>query len=59
MSSSKNKKTIVSKSRREFLKTSGRLAAASALTGVAAHRCYAAEDSTIKLALVGCGWSGT
>jgi predicted dehydrogenase len=48
-----------SKSRRDFLKFSGRLAAASALTGVAVHRCYAAADSTIKLALVGCGGRGT
>ncbi len=48
-----------SKSRREFLKLSGHLAATSALAGVAAHRCYAAENSTIKLALVGCGGRGT
>lgn len=48
-----------SKSRREFLKFSGHLAAASALTGVAVNRCYAAGDSTIKLALVGCGGRGT
>ncbi|TKJ36479.1 MAG: streptomycin biosynthesis protein StrI [Planctomycetes bacterium B3_Pla] len=47
------------KSRREFLRLSGHLAAASALAGVAAHRCYAAENSTIKLALVGCGGRGT
>jgi predicted dehydrogenase len=48
-----------SKSRREFLKQTGRLAAASALAGVAVPRCHAAEDSTIKLALVGCGGRGT
>ncbi|MHC4228560.1 MAG: Gfo/Idh/MocA family protein [Planctomycetota bacterium] len=47
------------KSRREFLKLSGHLAAASALAGVAAPRCYSAENSTIKLALVGCGGRGT
>jgi len=47
------------KSRREFLKVSGHLAASSALAGVAVPRCYAAEDSTIKLALVGCGGRGT
>lgn len=46
-------------SRREFLKDSGRLVAASALAGVAVPRCHAAEDSTIKLALVGCGGRGT
>ncbi|MCK4292132.1 MAG: Gfo/Idh/MocA family oxidoreductase [Planctomycetes bacterium] len=48
-----------SQSRRDFLKFSGHLAAASALAGVAAPRCYAAENSTIKLALVGCGGRGT
>jgi predicted dehydrogenase len=41
------------------LKRSGQLAAASALAGVAVPRCHAAEDSTIKLALVGCGGRGT
>jgi len=48
-----------SASRREFLKASGRLAAASALAGVAVPRCHAAENSTVKLALVGCGGRGT
>ncbi len=48
-----------SKSRRDFLKFSGHLAAASALAGVAVNRCHAAENSTIKLALVGCGGRGT
>ena len=48
-----------SKSRREFLKHTGRLAAASALAGVAIPRCHAAGDSTIKLALVGCGSRGS
>ena len=48
-----------SKSRRDFLKLSGRLTAASALAGVIATRVYAAENSTIKLALVGCGGRGT
>ena len=48
-----------SKSRRDFLKFSGRLAAASALAGVAANRCHAADNSTIKLALIGCGGRGT
>jgi predicted dehydrogenase len=46
-------------SRRDFLKFSGHLAAASALAGVAVPRCHAAENSTIKLALVGCGGRGT
>ncbi|HUS72823.1 MAG TPA: twin-arginine translocation signal domain-containing protein, partial [Sedimentisphaerales bacterium] len=47
------------KSRRDFLKFSGSLAAASALAGVNVSRCYAAGRSTIKLALVGCGGRGT
>jgi predicted dehydrogenase len=47
------------KTRRDFLKISGHLAVASALAPVAAPRCYAGENSTIKLALVGCGGRGT
>lgn len=46
------------KSRREFLKTTGRLAAASALAGVALPHVHAAQDSTIRLALIGCGNRG-
>jgi len=49
----------VSKSRREFLKVAGTSAAASALAGVVVPHCHAAEGSTIKLALVGCGGRGT
>jgi predicted dehydrogenase len=41
------------------LKFSGHLAAASALASVAVPRCHAGENSTIKLALVGCGGRGT
>jgi len=45
-------------SRREFLKHTGQMAAASALvTGVVPH-IYAAENNTIKVALVGCGGRG-
>lgn len=47
------------KSRREFLKLSAGVAAASVLSGVAIPRVHAAEDNTIKLALVGCGGRGT
>jgi len=47
-----------SKSRRDFLKSSGRLAAASALAAVAPG-IYAGENNSIKLALVGCGGRGT
>ncbi len=46
-------------SRREFLKSSGRVAAASALAGVAVPYCHAAESNTIRLALVGCGNRGS
>jgi predicted dehydrogenase len=46
-------------SRREFLKNSGQLAAASALAGVAIPHVHAAENNTIQLALIGCGGRGT
>jgi len=46
-------------SRREFLKHTGRLAAASALAGVALPHVHAAENNTIQLALIGCGGRGT
>lgn len=46
-------------SRREFLKTAGRVATVSALAGVAVPRCHAAENNTIRLALVGCGGRGS
>jgi len=51
--------TFRSRSRRDFLRLSGNLVAASALSGVAVPRCYAGERSTIKLAVVGCGGRGT
>lgn len=46
-------------SRRNFLKTSGQFAAASVLAGVALPHVHAAEDNTIRLALIGCGGRGT
>ncbi|HOY57688.1 MAG TPA: Gfo/Idh/MocA family oxidoreductase [Verrucomicrobiota bacterium] len=46
-------------SRREFLKSTSRVAAASALAGVALPHVHAAEDSTLQLALIGCGGRGT
>ena len=46
-------------SRREFIKTTGRFAAASALAGVALPHVHAAGSSLIQLALVGCGGRGT
>ncbi|MCY2993505.1 MAG: Gfo/Idh/MocA family oxidoreductase [Planctomycetota bacterium] len=48
-----------SPSRREFLKFSGGVMAASALAGVVVPRVHAAENPPIKLALVGCGPRGT
>src|SRR5947207_7712462 len=52
-------KPSTSPSRREFLKTTGQVAAASALAGVALPSVHAAEDNTIQVALVGCGGRGT
>ncbi len=46
-------------SRREFLKSTGRIAAAGALAGGIAPRMYAAGSSTIKVVLIGCGGRGT
>ena len=46
-------------SRREFLKNSGKVAAATALAGAIVPRVHAAEDNTIQLALIGCGGRGT
>ena len=48
-----------SSSRREFLKNTGRMAAASALAGVAIPHVHAAENNTIQLALIGCGGRGS
>jgi predicted dehydrogenase len=45
--------------RREFLKNTGRLAAASALAGVIVPHVHAAEDNTIRLALIGTGGRGS
>src|SRR5512135_2711320 len=46
-------------SRREFLKHTGRVAAASALAGVVLPHVHAAEDNTIRLALIGTGGRGS
>ena len=45
-------------SRREFITTGGRLVAASALAGFTLPHVHAAEDHTLKIALVGCGGRG-
>ena len=46
-------------SRRDFLKTTGQFAAASALAGLTLPHVHAAEDNTIRLALIGCGGRGS
>jgi predicted dehydrogenase len=46
-------------SRRDFIKTTGRIAAASALAGVAIPHVHAAAGDLIQIALVGCGGRGT
>ena len=51
--------TRKSTSRREFLKNTGRIAATSVLAAGIVPRVYAAENNTIKVALVGCGGRGT
>jgi predicted dehydrogenase len=48
-----------SASRRDFLKSTGKLAAATALAGVIVPAVHAAEDNTIRVALIGCGGRGT
>ncbi len=45
-------------SRRQFIQTSGRFAAASALAGVVLPHVHAAENNTVQLALIGCGGRG-
>jgi hypothetical protein len=45
--------------RREFLKTTGSVAAVSALAGVALPHVHAADDSTVSVALIGCGGRGS
>jgi predicted dehydrogenase len=46
-------------SRRDFIRTTGGVVAASALAGAVIPRVHAAEDNTINIALVGCGGRGT
>lgn len=45
-------------SRRDFIKTSGRFVAASALAGMALPHVHAAGSDTVNLALIGCGGRG-
>jgi predicted dehydrogenase len=46
-------------SRREFLRNTGRIAAATTLVGGLGSSLYAAGNGTIQVALVGCGGRGT
>src|SRR5437870_667972 len=46
-------------SRRELIKKTGTVAAASALAGMIVPHVHAADNSTIQIALVGCGGRGT
>ena len=46
-------------SRRDFLKHTGRVAAATTLAGMAVPHVHAAEDNTLQVALIGCGGRGT
>jgi predicted dehydrogenase len=45
--------------RREAIKTVGQVAAATALAGMVVPAVHAAEDNTIRVALIGCGGRGT
>lgn len=46
-------------SRREFIKTTGKIAAVSALAGVAIPHIHAANGGELQVALIGCGGRGT
>jgi predicted dehydrogenase len=48
-----------SPSRRDFLKTSGAALSVGALAGATIPAVHAAQDSTVQIALVGCGGRGT
>src|SRR2546422_6635216 len=45
--------------RRNFLKTTGTTLAAGALAGATIPAVHAGQDSTVQIALVGCGGRGT
>ncbi len=47
-----------SSTRREFLKSTSRFAAGTALAAMALPHVHAAEDNTVRLALIGCGGRG-
>ena len=56
---SQSSNEVQNPTRRKFLKWSGVAAAGTALAGVAIPQVHAAEDNTIRLALIGCGGRGS
>ncbi len=54
-----SERTHTNTSRREFLKSTGCLAAGSVLAAGLTPRIYAGENNTIQVALIGCGGRGT
>ncbi|MCL2622789.1 MAG: Gfo/Idh/MocA family oxidoreductase [Planctomycetaceae bacterium] len=54
-----NRNVISGTSRRDFLKTSGVIAAGTLLAAQTVPRVHAAESNTIKVAIVGCGGRGS
>ena len=59
MNTSKNNPFEGQSSRREFIKTTGKLAAAGVLAGVSIPYVHAAGSDLIQVALIGCGGRGT
>ncbi|MCX7872344.1 MAG: Gfo/Idh/MocA family oxidoreductase [Verrucomicrobiae bacterium] len=59
MNTQKNNNPGLPTSRREFLITTGKVAAASALAGIALPHVHAAGSDLIQVALIGCGGRGT
>ena len=51
-------RTLSTTTRRDVLKLGGAAAVGSVLAGMAVPRVHAAEDNTIRLALIGCGGRG-
>ncbi len=55
----KEESSIVQPNRRDFIKTTGTLAAASAFAGMTVPFVHGAESSEIRVALIGCGGRGS
>ena len=58
MTPSDSSPNIITSSRRDFLKTTSKIAAVSALAGVAIPHVPAQSSNEIRIALVGCGGRG-